>query len=245
VRSLILFLLPCLLPAAEQDPLLALIRQRVADWRRELPDFLCTQESTLNRRNHGRGMRLSDSAVYEIRVVRGRESYFLKRAAGIDLVESELVDFPEMNNRGEFASALLLLFDASSQTRFHRSDRETVEGRRLRRYDFRVRQENSQWFVGPGSGYCPAYSGSFWADETDGRVYRLHMEAHRFPRRYLVQEASLTISFKPFEIGGEPFLMPAQATVIACRSLMDCDRAYMGFTDYRRFTATSKVDFKD
>lgn len=244
MRLLALLLVPCLLPAAEPDSLLALIHQRVADWRRDLPDFLCTQESTLNRANKGRGMRLSDSAVYEVQVVQGRESYFLKTASGIDQKQLEPIDFPAMNNRGEFASALLLLFDAATQTRFHRADRETVEGRHLRRYDFRVRQENSRWYVGPGAGYCPAYSGSFWADEKDGRIYRLHMEAHRFPRRYVVQDATLTVNFQTVTIEGEPFLMPSQAAVVACRNLMDCNRAYMTFTNYRHFAATSKVEFK-
>ncbi|MGJ5813735.1 hypothetical protein [Paludibaculum fermentans] len=242
---LILILLPALLLAAEPDPLLPLIRQRVADWRRELPDFLCTQESTLSQGNRGRGIRMSDSAIYEIRVIRGRESYFLKQAAGIDLKQPEPADFPGMNHRGEFSSALLLLFDAPTQTLFHRAGRERVEGRRLRRYDFKVRQENSQWYVGPGAAYQPAYEGSFWADEADGKVYRLHMEAHQFPRKYVVQDAWLTVTYTTVSIDGEPFLMPAQAEVRACHTLMDCSQAYLKFTDYRHFTATSKVDFQD
>jgi len=245
VRCIILLLLPGLLSAADPDALLPLVRQRITDWRHHLPDFACIQESTLDQGNRGRGVRVSDSAIYEIQVLKGRESYFLKQIAGIDTSEREPIDFPAMNNRGEFASALLLLFDASTQTRFHRADRETVEGRRLRRYGFRVRQENSRWFVGPGAGFCPAYDGSFWADEADGRIYRLHMEAHHFPGRYVVQDATLTVTFKDVTIQGEPFLMPAQAAVVACRSAMDCRRAYMAFTNYRLFTAKSALAFKD
>ncbi|QOY85388.1 hypothetical protein [Paludibaculum fermentans] len=247
MRSLILVLLPNLLLAAEPDPLLPLIRQRISDWRRELPDFLCTQESTFDQGNRGRGIRMSDSAFYEIRVVRGRESYVLRSVAGIDIKANQLepVDLAGMNHRGEFSSALLLLFDAPTKTLFHRADRERVDGRRLRRYDFKVRQENSQWYVGPGAAYQPAYEGSFWADEADGKVYRLHMEAHQFPRKYVVQDAWLTVTYSTVSIEGEPFLMPAQAEVRACHTLMDCSHVYMKFTDYRHFTATSKVDFKD
>ncbi|WP_321475670.1 hypothetical protein [uncultured Paludibaculum sp.] len=213
-------------------------------WRHALPDFVCTQDSTVNHGNRGKGVRLSDSASYELRVVQGRESYFLKRSAGLDLEQLTPVDFPVMGNRGEFASALLLLFDAPSQTRFHRADRETVEGRRLRRYDFSVRQENSRWFVGPGAAFQPAYTGSFWADESDGKVYRLHMEAHRFPRRYAVQDAWLNVSFDTVRIQGEEYLMPVQSDVRTCRDLTDCAHAFMLFTDYRKFTATSQVEFQ-
>lgn len=243
---LLLLLLPCLLPAEQPDPVLSKVRFTIAQWRAALPDFICTQDSKMNRGNPAEGFRLSDSASYELRVIHGREFYFLKRSGGVELETRVPADFPGMNNRGEFASALLLLFDPSTQARFHRAGRETMEGRRLRRYDFSVLKRNSRWYVGPGDGYRPAYTGAFWADEADGNIYRLHMEAHKFPRKFPIQDVTLNVGFDTVRIEGDGYLMPVQSNVIVCGRLAGgCSRVYMRFTDYHRFTAASKVEFED
>lgn len=241
MRTLALLFLPAVLAAAQPDPLLDRIAARVAGWRANLPDFYCTQDSRSQHLGSGRGWHLSDTVSYELRVVSGRESYFLKDVAGITIETPTAVDYADMVNRGEFSSALLVLFDTPTQTRFRRAGREKVEGRKLRRYDFTVRQENSRWYVGPGKGYPPAYRGSLWAEESTGKIYRLDMEARAFPKNYPIRYAGMSITYDEVTIHGDEFLMPAQAHVRACGDRRGCNDTVSLFSHYRHFTADSRL----
>jgi len=180
----------------------------------------------------------TDNEQLELTVVNGREQYQLHQT---DNQEPIPIDFPTISSRGEYASALLVLFDLASKTQFHRKGVYDEQNRSLRRYDFAVQQKSSQWYFGPGLGFAPAYGGRIWIDEGDGSVHRLEMEAFRFPDKLFVNEASLRLDFAVVVIADLPRLMPSRAVLRVCTKGGYCEQNIVEFSNYHKFVATSRL----
>jgi len=177
----------------------------------------------------------------ELTVVSGHEQYYLLQEDGRAVSQAAPADFPTISSRGEYASALLTLFDAASRTHFHRRGVRHGPDGNLRRYDFAIRQQDSQWYLGPAPGFAPAYEGSVWVDERDGSVRQLVMDAARFPDSFFILEARLRVDFAPVLIEGLPYLLPHHASVRVCTKRGYCARKVLEFSDYRKFVARSRV----
>jgi len=225
--------------ATESDPVLGAARRYIAHWRGTLPDFICHQ-STLRfsaRHSHHAWYKTGNDQL-ELTVVNGREQYQLHQT---DNQEPVPVDSSAIGSRGEYASALLVLFDPASETQFHRKGVYNEQNRSLRLYDFAVQQKNSQWYFGPGLGFAPAYGGRIWIDVGDGSIHRLEMEAFRFPGKLFVNEASLRLDFAVVVIADLPYLMPSRVVLRVCTTGGYCERNIVEFSNYHKFVATTRL----
>ena len=228
-----------LVPATESDPVLDAVRRYVAHWRSTLPDFICQQSTLLFSGSHSDHIwHPTNNQQLELTVVNGREQYQLHQTDNRGPIP---VGFPTINSRGEYASALMVLFDPASGTQFHRRGVYNEQNRSLRRYDFAVQQKNSQWYFGPGLGFAPAYEGHIWIDEGDGSVHRLEMEAFRFPDKLFVNKASLRLEFALVVIAELPRLMPSRAVLRVCNQGGRCEQNILEFSNYHKFVATSRL----
>lgn len=240
----ILLLVPWPIPGAEPDPVLLEARRYVASWLSGLPDFVCLQSTQRFSATHSHAWHTwhpDDSVQVELTVSNGIEHYLLVSMGDHAVRESRPVNFDTLGSRGEFVSAVRVLFEPTSRAAFHRRGAQDHNGRRLRRFDFVVHKGNSQWYIGPDPGYAPAYSGSIWIDSANGSVHRLDMEASSFPQDFFITAASLRLTFSFVEIAGIEYLMPDSADVRLCTNQGYCERKKIEFSNYRRFTATSRV----
>ena len=78
-------------------------------------------------------------------------------------------------------------------------------------------------------------------EESSGRVHRITMLSREFPRAFAVQSVAHTTEYRAVEIGGQPYLLPARSLVEACNDKGRCQRSVIEFTNYRKFTAESKI----
>ena len=222
------WLYSCILlaPLATPDPTLVRVRAYVSEWLRQLPDFVCTQTT---ERYHSTSSPTHTwihdaSLTTELTVENGQEHYANGGAE-------------PLGSRGEFMSAVRTIFDESSKAVFRKGGTKTDGTRRLRRYDFRVSKQHSQWYVGPDPAVTPEYTGAVWVEESTGVVRWLFMEATRFPEHSLLQAVSLQI--KLADTGG--FVLPARAEIRICTNQLYCERKKIEFHDFRRFTVRSRL----
>jgi hypothetical protein len=224
--------------AADVDALAAKARAATTEWLAQLPDFLCDQT---NRRmvsvDKGRSWRATDTHEVEVTYTQGRERYRLLRLNGVAVLGEQAANARTLGSTGEFATALKTLFDAATGPQF----RDGGKDGSLRKLTFRVLAEHSRWSIGSDVRINPAYQGSISLEEDSGRVHRITMMSREFPRGFAVQSAAHSTEYRAVEIAGRPFLLPARSLVQACSAQGRCQRSVIEFTNYRKFSAESKI----
>ena len=114
-------------------------------------------------------------------------------------------------------------------------------GRKLIRYEFRVLEANSQWYVGADPEYRPAYHGTVWADEPEGRLSRIEMEADEFPAKCRIRSAAIQTDFEAVTIDGTNRLLPSHSEVTVFANGGYAERRSIRYSGYRRFSAASRL----
>lgn len=227
-----------LLVATDVDGLAAKVRAATAEWLEHLPDFICDQT---NRRmvsvDMGRSWRATDTHEVEVTYTQGRERYRLLRLNGVSVLGEQASNARTLGSAGEFATSLKTLLDPGTAPEF----RDGGKDHSLRKLTFRVQAERSRWSVGTDVRINPAYQGSISVEEKTGRVHRIAMLSREFPRDFAVQSVAHATDYGAVEIGGQPFLLPARSLVEACDDKGRCQRSVIEFTNYRKFTAESKI----
>lgn len=230
--------LALLLVATDVEGLAAKIRAATAEWLEHLPDFICDQT---NRRmvsvDMGRSWRATDTHEVEVTYTQGRERYRLLRLNGVSVLGEQASNARTLGSAGEFATSLKTLLDPGTAPEF----RDGGKDHNLRKLTFRVQAERSRWSVGTDVRINPAYQGSISVEEKTGRVHRIAMLSREFPRDFAVQNVAHATDYGAVEIGGQPFLLPARSLVEACNDKGRCQRSVIEFTNYRKFTAESKI----
>ena len=239
--------LAILLPAAgpsytkTADSTLLATRSYVARWLAALPDIVCqqtTERFTLNLRQMWRRDEISQA---ELTVEQGVERYRLLSVNGQPPSQAQSAAAHLQASSGEFLSAVRRLFDPISQAEFQRRGSREEHGRKLCRYDFRILQANSQWYVGADPGYRPAYSGSIWVDLVDGGPARLDMKSRAFPSSIPIRMATMQTTFELAPINGEFRLLPSRSEVVVFANWGYAERRVIRYSNYRRFAAASRI----
>jgi hypothetical protein len=240
-------MLAALLPVAGQaspetaDATLLAAKNYVTGWLAVLPDIVClqtTERSTLDRRQMWRRDEVSQA---ELTVEQGVERYRLLGVNGKPASDAQSTATHLRGSSGEFLSAIRRLFDPASQAELRQRGTREERGRKLCRYDFRILQANSQWYVGADPGYRPAYSGSIWIDLVDGSPSRIDMRSRSFPPRVPIRSATLQTTFEPVVINGESHLLPSHSVVTVFGNWGYAERRVIGYSNYHRFTAASRL----
>lgn len=239
--------LAVLLPLADPvyaetaDSTLLAARNYVARWLAVLPDIVCrqtTERSTLDRRQMWRRDAISEA---ELTVEQGTERYRLLSVNGKPASDAQADAAHLWGSSGEFLSAVRRLFDPASKAEFRRRGTCEERGHRLCRYDFKVSQANSQWYVGGNSAYRPAYTGSIWVDVVDGAISRIEMESRAIPSRLTIRSASIQTEFEPATVGGVLHLLPSRSEVVVFANWGYAERRVIKYSSFRRFTAASQL----
>jgi len=229
-----------MLAASNVNPEIAKTRSWVDQWLRILPDFVCSQsvDSFWAYSKHSTWRR-DHNYMAEVTVISGIEQYTLLAVDGHP-DEGRSAYRNLLSSRGEFVSAVRLTFEAQSKAEFQYRGLHRRLDRELCLLQFKIRKENSQWFVGPELQYAPAYNGELWVDPVSGSIAELSMEATTFPSELALTSASLHLTFADVDIDHTAYVMPTSAEVNVCTRNY-CERRSISFSDYHRFTAHSRV----
>lgn len=223
------------------DSTLLSARNYVRQWLAAMPDVVCLQTTERFATNGGLLWRREVISQAELTVERGEERYQLLSVNGKPAGNAASAATQIEGSSGEFLSAVRQLFDPASRAEFRYRGSRVERGRTLERYEFRVRQENSQWYVGADPGYRPAYSGSIWMDGVDGRLARIEMEANTFPAKLGIRSATLQTTFEPVALNGAFLVLPGRSEVTVFMKWGYTERRVLRYSGYRRFTSASRL----
>jgi hypothetical protein len=243
----------------QSDPVIEAARRWALRYSQTLPDFVCTE--FIHRYQNWTGTDFQfDTLTFRVSFYRQREAYELvarNQRPSHQRVES----LNGSITRGEFGSALRLVFDDASAAVFEAQRPKRIEGRAVATYGYAVRLESSRYELEYGSHrIVSAYHGSVYIDPSTSRVLRLTTEVDP-PADFPIRQVATTIDYDLRAIGEEQYLLPIRAEVrmfelpseevLKRLSRNDAATARRGvryrniveFRDYRKFSADSKLTF--
>ena len=223
-------------------PLIDRARVATLQFSHKLPNFIC-QEFMARFTQQGRGQKVPQDIVSaEIIYEDGTETY---RNVKINNrpTDKHLPDIDGSWSTGEFASALLDLFDPASKAQFSSGRSSTASGLRAQVYDFQVRGENSHWRMQVGSQTAiAAYVGSVWVDPNTARVLRIERQARNLPSDFPIDAVESAIDYSYVLIEGKSFLLPVHAESLGCqRGSSFCTHNIIDFRNYHQFKGDIKI----
>lgn len=240
------------------------IRQAVLAYTEKLPNFICTQltvreiaaapNALVGIRESGRGSGPSsvrgpsgtwqrvDSIEQQLTYFQRRESYKLLKVNGKPPGPKQQAP-PGATSTGEFGTTLSQIFDPESRADFEWKRWDTVRGRHVSVFAFKVEKSRSDAeLVTPVARAVVGYHGLVFADRETDTVLRVTTEAET-PPDFPLQDTTHRLEYGLVAIGGEQFVLPIQGEMQS--------RASQDFVEYGRLGGNSRqilmrnhVDFK-
>jgi hypothetical protein len=258
IRRLLLSLAPTLaaygqIPtpdAAEQQAIIARMKEAAATYNDRLQDFLATQTVTRSTASAGSNPRwkILETQESELSYVGHKVNSKLLKVNG------KTTDLEKQVKRGYFLfsgefGALHQVFDPKASPEFKWDHGEVSGGKRLCVFQYRVAEANTTFvFYSDGDKTPAGHHGLVYADCDTGMVMRFHMEtdpaAVRRGGRDIALGYELEVRFAPTTIAGQEFLLPqvAESTALFYKTLT---KAEVKFQQYRKYDANSTITFGD
>ena len=96
----------------------------------------------------------------------------------------------------------------------------------------------------PSQAVIPAYTGSVWIDQQNGRVLRIEMQARNLPEGFPLDKIESATDYDYVRFGEKQFLLPVHAEVLSCqRGTNNCSRNTIDFRNYHKYEGESTIIF--
>jgi hypothetical protein len=241
--------------STEQGAILNDVREYVANYDNNLPDFVCTEvEHRLVAPRPGTrygGRTGSDPSYQESDTVTNRLSYFdHKEEKKPILVNSRPVfssydSLSGSTSNGDFGTMLRDLFSRRAQARFEWARWATLRGRLTMVFSYRVSQPNSTFTIQVKDlkrEIVAGYSGEVFIDKETHKVTRLLEVAQDIPPDFPVHHAQERLDYDYADIGGQQYLLPYRGEL-----LMEGEEIFsknlLDFLHYKKYSADSAITY--
>jgi hypothetical protein len=212
---------------AQQNPtdLLRLVQARVAESLERLPRYMCTETIDRSRfelevPDHGNAcdegstrpnIQLSTSDRLRLDVTKGLALEMYSWVGESRFNDRDLLEMVHEGalSTGSFGTYLAAIF-RSENTSFTYNGDETLEGRGLSEFGFRVPTEKSHYFFFSEGQHSvtTGYDGTFLVDSKTAELVRLVINTSQLPSETAVCYASTTLDYMRIRLKGADFLLP-------------------------------------
>jgi hypothetical protein len=209
-----------------------------------LPNFLCTQETTHfeSGLKHLHWSKV-DSVVAQLSYSEGQEHQ------KIQLINNKAPKTAprswrwKLSTAGEFSADLGNVFDEASKAGYAWNRWDTLRGSPVAVLDYVIQKEHSNLTLTMmGVKAVVGYRGAIWADPTTGQVRRIENRALDIPPELQMQEISTTIDYAPVEIADRKYILPVHAETIE-KNFHNYEKNDIDFRNYQQFRADSTLRF--
>lgn len=229
---------------AEQQSMLAAIRQYAERYVGNLPNFICEQvtrqfEAGKKPKRWHKGDMLASKLVYED----GREERTLQmvnnRPVGL---RGRFLRRP-LETEGEFGMLMDRVFGSAGDTDFTWCGWDTRDGRTLAVFHYSIDGQHSTLSLTLGAlkAVVP-YHGSISADPATGTIWRITSEPSDIPPYLETKSLLTTIDYEPTDIAGQSYILPVRARVTLATPSNHI-RNDIEFTNYRKFETESRITY--
>ena len=210
-----------------------------------LPDFIVQQNTTRYYSTTAPAQwRTLDVVSAEVVSVAGKEEYRNILVNGKPT--NRPVEKTGAWSTGEFQTVLDSLLSPYTAATFRRQSDDTLRGRATYRFQYRVRQENSNWdiYAPTGAKATPSYSGDVWIDKATHNILRIEEESGPMPAGFVFDKAESVVEYSFVTIESKSYPLPVHSEILTCqRGSPNCTKNEINFQNYRKFGADSTVTF--
>jgi hypothetical protein len=241
--------------SVEQGQILDAVREYVANYDNNLPDFVCTEveHRLIAPKPGGRygGRPGSDPSYTESDTITNRLSYFDHKEEKHTILVNSRPTFSSYDNlngstsNGDFGTMLRDLFSRRAQARFEWSRWATLRGRLTMVFSFRVAQQNSTFSIGVKDikrEIVAGYSGEVFVDKDTRKVTRLLQVAQDIPVDFPVRHAQERLDYDYADIGGHQYLLPYRGELIMEGEEV-LNKNLLDFLHYKKYSADSEITY--
>jgi hypothetical protein len=233
-------------PEAEQQEVLARVREYALDYDKRLPDFICAQVT--RRYFDPSGLEFWSGSD----TITARLSYFQnKEEKKVIMINNRYtdIDYDKLGgatSTGEFGSLLKEVFTPESHADFHWERWATLRGRRMYVFGYRVPRAYSKWklLYEKAVEDTPGYRGLVFVDKDSLQVMRVTLEADDIVPSFPIQAAATKLDYDYEDISGQRYLLPLRAE-IRMRAGKQLSKNEVEFRMYRKFGADTAITFAD
>lgn len=236
--------------AQTPDPVIAGVVDAARVLHDRLPNYICRQVTTRHAGTTIRGpWKLVDTFEEQLYYFNRQESRTLTAINGKP-VKRKTRPRGGLQARNLFGGMLAGIFRPEAQAQFQSEGEDVIAGRRAIRIRYRVLRENSTWKSSSGNplrtrSYVRGFNGQVWADAKTLAVLRLTAQMEPEPGDPdFVGGTKLDMSYGFVTIGDAEHLLPVRSEV-TLEVNKKPKRNTVEFSDFRQFTAESKIEFGD
>jgi hypothetical protein len=225
--------------------LLARVKAHMRQELARLPNCSCLETIHREHQSAGGTMRPLDTVRLEVLYSDRKELYASPGDRGFS--DSQPMDFVGSGSIGNGHFALFLSEAVSEHgLAYEYKGEETLQGRRLARYDYRVPANLSGHIIRlPEGRGTVGGKGSFWADPATYDIVHISLEADDFPPELPVRAYVTSIDYAHTILSGTDFLLPQSADSRFTRFSGEESRNHIEFTHCHLYGAQSSVSFGD
>jgi len=209
-----------------------------------LPNFRCTQEThrfIAPVKTPGQ-LKEADSYKDDLMYEDGKEKYRTFEINGIK-ADASRAEMKGVRSSGEFGTMLHGLFDPDAGASYKWAGRSMEMGVLCQVFDVAVSAPKSNLSLTYRQRReRVGYAGRIFIDEDTGLVRRLTIEGVGLPKDFALQSPAFSLEYGMVRIGSEDFLLPLRS-VLQLRELKTFVRNETIFSGYRKFAASSGIDF--
>lgn len=234
-------------PLSDETLRLARLRLAASNLFEKLPNFTCTLATERSRRlSARRKFEIIDNLRLEVGYIDGRELYAWPGSKRFD--DRDLADMVSKDGAigtGDFAiHAKSILLSGRTELKF--AGEETIDGRRVDRWNFHYPMATSQYMVRvtPLEGMV-GYSGSLLADSGNRDLLRVEMVINEIPSHLPLKVGYKNITYQRVRIGESSFLLPKDSDLTLVHTDGSEARNRTSFATCRQFAGESTVTFED
>jgi len=238
------------LTADEQAAALTRLREYGRSYSASLPNYTCIQTTQQTMSTFGGGTGIipgisvhTDVIEEQISFVDGRE---IRTVTKINDQPPRAPDGGQRGpvSRGEFGNLLNTIVSPQSGADIRWKRTETLDGRRVNVFEFRVPRASGYVLVGLRGEVRAPFEGSVYADRQTGAVVQIELKLTGIPPGSGYRALHLTLDYRPAKIAGGEHLLPG-GFLLQYETQKNIARVGAEFSSCRQFSVDATVTFGD
>ncbi len=195
----------------DQARILDEIREHALDYSKNLPNYICLQQTKRHVDPTGNGnWQMADRVVERLTYYEQKENYKVETINDAPVTKEIAHDkLPGAKSSGEFGSILREIFEPDTQTEFQWERWTRLGSRvmyvfayRISQHRYGIREEEAKQEIHVG------YHGLVYADRDTKNVMRITLICDDIPPDFPIRDVSLRLDYDFTEISGQQFLLP-------------------------------------
>lgn len=235
---------------AEQQEILADMREYALGYTKNLPNYVCIQ--TTHRRQQGNSTRPGYGGVFadviqeQLTFYDKKETYKVLSHDGQSVANMTHEQLGGIRSSGEFGTMLAQIFDPDSGADFAWERWATLRGRRMYVFSYHIGKDHGYSMLDEDSRreYTSAYQGEIYFDRDLKAIMVVKLDTVNIPPDFPIKEVHIRLDYDLVKVGDQAYILPYHYQLDSKADRADGSNE-ADFKLYQKYGAESSITFGD